>query len=67
MVTYNAVVCYHSSSVRGQLIKGKVMAVKKRAVAKKKAAVHFHRMPDGTMMKGAFHGAKEYGSAKKKK
>lgn len=34
------------------------------AVKKKKAT---HRMPDGTIMKGAFHGAKEYGSAKGKK
>lgn len=40
------------------------MVVKKKAVAKKKAT---HRMPDGTMMAGAFHGAKEYGSPAGKK
>jgi hypothetical protein len=59
MVTYNAVVCYHSSSVRGQLIRGIVMAVKKKAMAKKKATMNFHRMPDGTMMAGKTHGYKK--------
>ena len=44
--------------------KGIVMAVKKKAVAKKKAT---HRMPNGMMMEGAFHGAKKFGPAKKKK
>jgi hypothetical protein len=39
-----------------------MMVVKKKAVAKKKATMHFHRMPDGTMMAGKAHG-----SAKKKK
>jgi hypothetical protein len=29
-----------------------MMAVKKKAMAKKKATMHFHRMPDGTMMAG---------------
>ena len=41
------------------------MAVKKKVVAKKKAPMH--RMPNGMMMEGAFHGAKKFGSTKKKK
>jgi hypothetical protein len=35
------------------------MAVKKKAMAKKKATMNFHRMPDGTMMAGKTHGYKK--------
>lgn len=45
------------------------MATKKKAVAKKKANVPegYHRMPNGKLMAGAKHEAKEYGSPAGKK